>query len=509
MVLTMGYLKSIMQNMGQLSKQITPNTPMSNDEVSMTGLSYSTQQRPEDREAIYPNWFFSSRLGQPRGVDTRKLRKLAQSPWAQMVIRTFKKQIDTIKWEVVVEDEKDESDHTKDIKLCTEFFKNINDNQQVVNDLNSELVTDIAEIDAGCVNYVYSSDSYDIGDVPVYNAWGEIISTEIGLILKPLGQRTLKKMKAVDGSTMLKQVDIHKNLLNFWQYSFKHPRQNPTRFETGEINYILMTPRSYDVYGFSPMQSIQQVIELLIQGTRYNKDLYTNNAIPDILVSLPKLSKDQLRKLKRSWNNSYKGKPHQMGFINWAIDKLHKLNDNNRDLEWLEGQKWYFKLVFGAYGVSPTEAGFFENSNKSNDEGQARVTVRNALKPYLQKLEQLHTRKTISEILQRDDHGLKFKFFPKDHVLEQIEFDQSMQELDRGVITINEYRKVQGKDDVEWGDDPLKKPFDPAEDFANFGVGGNPMPPNQQSPKEVEDKNKLFKKSFEGFLNDRQSAANS
>jgi SPP1 gp7 family putative phage head morphogenesis protein len=242
----------------------------------------------------------------------------------------------------------------------------------------------------------------------------------------------------------------------------------------------------------------------LIQGTRYNKDLFTNNAIPDIIVSLPKVPKEKLLTLKRNWNRSYKGKPHQIGFVNWAIDKFYKLAGTNRDLEWLDGQKWYFKIVFGVFGVSPTEAGFFENSNKSNDDGQERVTVRNALKPFLHLLEKVHTIRTITEILQKEDHGLKFKFFPKDHTAEKIEFDQDMKELEIGAQTINEYRKKKGKDKVDWGDEPLRRPFNPAEGFANFaGEPGNPCPkkpednPDNPCPKDDDKKKDKFLKDLE------------
>ena len=116
----------------------------------------------------------------------------------------------------------------------------------------------------------------------------------------------------------------------------------------------------------------------------------------------------------------YKGKTHPVGFINWAIDAFHKLADSIRDIEWLDGQQWSFKIVFAVFGVSPTEAGFFENSNKSNDEGQERVTIRNALKPYLKVFETAITSRIITEILQREDHGLKFKYKPRDHTLEKI-----------------------------------------------------------------------------------------
>lgn len=491
----MAFFKDLINNLSYLSKRIIPGAPISSDELSLTQLNYSGIQDPADREAIYPQWFFSSRLGQPRQVDTQKIRNLAQSSWVQMVLNTFKRQIYTTEWDIVPEDPDDKIDHKADIKEIKDFLRHINDNHQTIDDVNSELITDIGEIDAGIINLVYTSDSYVIGEVPTYDAWGRVIGNEPGLVLKPLKQRQLLKAKAVDGSTMLKQVDIHKNLLNYWQYSFKHPRQNPTRFEKEEIVYLLMNMKSYSVYGFSAVQAIQQVLELLIQGTRYNKDLYVNNAIPDWLISLPKLNKDKLRKLKRTWNNKYKGRPHQIGFINWAVDKFLKLAESNRDLEWLDGQKWYFKIVFGVFGVSATEAGFFENANKSNDEGQARVTVRNAIKPYLTILENAITTRLIPEILQNEDSGLKFVYQPKDHALEQIEFEQDMKEIELGVMTINEYRLKVGREVKEWGDEPLRRPFNPMDSFSNFGG----MPPQNPNPKD-KDKDKKFRKNFEKFI---------
>lgn len=480
----MAFFKELMSNVNWMAKNQFSSKPVSNTEVGLTQISMQANNDPNFRETVYPQWFFSARLGQPRDIEISTIRKLSKSAWVQMVLSTFKKQISSIPWQVVKEDEEDETDRSEDIKKVTEFLNRINSDNQSVDDIHSESITDLGEIDAGCWNYVYSLESYEIGDIPVYDAHGRIESYEQGIRLKPFGQRELTKVKVVDGGTMLKQVDIHKNLLNYWQYSFKNPRQNPTRYERDEIQYLILNKRSYDVYGFSPVQAVQQVLELLIQGTRYNKDLYTNNAIPDYLVSLPNIELSKLKELKRRWNNSYKGKPHQVGFINWMIDKIQKLADSNRDLEWLDGQKWYFKLVFGIFGVSPTEAGFFENSNKSNDEGQEKVTVRNALKPYMKLLERAH-KKTIDEILQRTDHGLCFKFFPQDQQAEKIEFEQDMKQLEMGVITINEYRNKNGLDPVDWGDEPLRKPFDPSQSFFNFG--GNQSQPNPKEPPEEED----------------------
>lgn len=447
------------------------------------------------KEAVYPQWFFSARMGQPRQVNITEIRSLAKSPWVQMVLNTIKRELKTIPWDVVPEEEDDETDYSEKIKLVKNFLNNLNNNCDDITDITSETVTDIGEIDAGVWNKIYSIDSYDVGEIPVYDMYGKTIGTEQGLILKPFGQRTLKQIKTVDGGSMLKQVDIHKNLLRYYQYSFKHPRVNPTPFEPDEIEYFSNNPRPYNIYGFSPLQSVQQVIELLIQGTRYNKDLYMNNAIPDIIATLPKLPADDLKKLKRLWNNEYKGKPHQVGFINFPIESFEKLSTTNRDLEWLEGQRWYFRIVFAAFGVSPTEAGFFENANKSNDEGQSRVTVRSAIKPYLSLFEKRITRKIITEILQEENPGIKFKYLPKNHEEEMIEFTQEMQKIQMGVITINEYRTSVGQDPVPWGNVPLNQ---------GMGQPSNTSTDDTSDENNDESNSKLlnqeFKKKFERFL---------
>ncbi len=483
-----------------LKELVTGNTikAISNQEIGLEQLNFSGAYE-ESREAIYPQWFFSSKLGQPRGIDTIKIRGFSKSAWVQMVLNSFKKQIFSMEWDIIKEDVEDMTDRTDDINTVEKFLKNINKNKDDISDLNSELITDIGEIDSGCYNLIYSTDSYEIGQVPEYDAWGRQIGTYEDLMLKPLGQREIVGVKTTDSSSILKQVDIHKNLLNYWQYSFKHPRQNPTRFETDEIVYMLMNKKTYSVYGFSPVEAIQQILELLIQGTRYNKDIYTNNAIPDLLVSLPKVPLKELERLKNSWMTKYKGKTHPVGFINWAIDAFHKLADSNRDLEWLDGQQWYFKIVFAVFGVSPTEAGFFENSNKSNDEGQERVTIRNALKPYLKVFETAITSRIITEILQREDHGLKFKYKPRDHTLEKIEFDQDMTELDKATLTINEFRLKKGRKTVDWGDVPYERSPAQAINFTNLGGDNNPNKPdddnndaNENIPDDNKDKNKHF-----------------
>lgn len=415
----------------------------------------TSSQSVEGNLPVYPEWFFTARIGQPRSINVLEVRNFARSPWVQMVMNTQKREMSIIDWDIVPVDEDDNIDSLQeDIDKCKEYLQMINSDGETIDDLHSMLVTDLGEIDAGTLVNVFSDDSYEEVTEPVYDEQGREIDTTTRLKLKPLGGRTLLETRSADGSTFLKQVDIYRRLIAYYQYSFKNPRTNPKRFEPDEVIYYYMNKKSYTLYGFSPVQSVLQVIETLMQATRWNKDFFKNNAVPDGIISLPNASPEALQNFKRSWENTVKGKPHKLIWQN-SDAKFESFMKSARDMEWLEGQKWYFHLVFAAFGVSPVEAGFHENVNQGNQAGQERITVKNAIKPLLTLFENMINKRIIPEILQQEKPRIKFVYKPKEHVEEQIEFEQDTKLIEQGVLTINEYRKSKGWEPVEWGDVPM------------------------------------------------------
>lgn len=796
-----------------------------NKEIEGAGFAVDMENVRTDKLPVAPEWFFSARMGQPRDLNVGEVRSFAKSAWVQMVLNTMKKEVSIIDWEVVKEDDEEEQDFNVDIDKATAFFMRMNQEGDDVNDLYSEMITDIGEIDAGVLAKVYSANSYEMKQVPLLNDMGDVVGSEIKPVLKPLGQRELVQVRSADGSTFLKQVDVYRRLRAYYQYSFKNPRANPVRFEPDEIIYYQMNRRSYSIYGFclpwdavietdtgkeligevvsqkknvlvktyneekkkfeykrivnyhsrhyndrlykicladseqfycvrctkehpiltekgyvsaenltlkdkvivrgnilteeqksfilgsllgdsnlankkhrgypyyqvthaenqkyyidwiekslgnlklrrtdgthpsphyperiykhtslqsrvqpclhdirrftypefkkkitpewvdkltplsiaawmmddgsickiknkvsgfvfctdsysrdecnllveyfkkndvvakimcppstnknriwinrkelqkllgivkdyfiidynlnklwiakpleysydesgisipitkieltkkkgwqvfdievednhnfitnkiivhnSPVQSIQQVLEVLIQSTRWNKDYFKNNAIPAGIIGLPNANKESMTAFQKDWDAKVKGKPHRLLFHNTAAT-FSNFMSNSKDMEWLEGQKWYFHLVFAVFGVSPVEAGFHENVNQSNTAGQERVTVKNAIKPFL-KLNEKHMTKLISEILQKEDHGLVFRYKARDHAEEQIEHEQDMVEIDKGALTVNEFRRKNGRDPVEWGDTPgqgLDSQFGQEAQIDSNGNGG-------------------------------------
>lgn len=415
--------------------------------------SFSDTREKVEKLPVFPEWFFTARIGQPRSLNVVKIRTFSRSPWIQMVLNTIKKEVTNIEWEIIKKDTNDNTDYTQMIQDGTNFLNQLNSEMESFDDLSSMSITDLGEIDADVSVNVFSVDSYEYKDAPIIDDLGNIIGTEKRNVLKPFGQRKLIEVRPADSSTFLKQIDVYRRLQAYYQYSFKNPRTNPIRFEPAEVNYTLMNKKSYSIYGFSPVQAIQQVLELLIQSTRWNKEFYKNNAIPDGALTLPGADEASMKQFKREWFKEAKGKPHKMLFLN-VDSKFQNFGQSSRDMEWLEGQKWYHWLVFAMFGVSPVEAGFHENVSQGNTDGQERITVKNAIKPYLQLRERTANR-ILKEFFQTEELPIEFKYFPKDHTQEKIEHEQDMAKLDRGVITINEYRIEHGMDEVDWGSEPM------------------------------------------------------
>ena len=430
-----------------------------------------------------PFWFEHPLIGFPRrNFNSHEIRQYAKNPYVNMVVNAIKKQLSVIKWEVVASDEEDETDYTQIIDDVTTFLKYPNSNHDTFWDVWGPFIQDVLEMDAGTI-------------------WkGRNIGGD------------LTELYVYDASRFRMDVDKIGRINGYWQYALTIPDGRPKFFDKADMIYGQISRNTeYYPYGWSPLQSIQQEVEVLMQSTRYNKEFFINNAIPDGIV-VAKMDKDSLKRLKSTWESSIKGKAHKLLFLNNDAD-FKPMKVSNKDMDWKEMQKWYFHTVFGAYGLSPMEVGFYEDGNRATGESQERITIRNAIAPYMRLIEQKINREIIPDLTGNDD--VKFKFVPKDDVTEKLENEQIMAKLNANVYTINEVRKMEGKDPVEWGDKPMMMAMQ--EQSAELGMQSDDNSfANDTGKKKIEDKekdkdqkkddrdkaSKLYAKLFKGFMKD-------
>jgi HK97 family phage portal protein len=418
-------------------------------------------------------WFYAPQLGQPRGgTPVSVMRQFAQTPQVAMCIKTIIDEISGIPYSIVPKRGYDDS-FNEDIKLeIEEFLRYPNRNGESFTTIIKALLKDILEIDAGVIvktfsNYSkekqYSFTSYVAkdGEYPTVDIMAKALTTKA----------KLSEIYCRDAGTFVLNPNefgiLPEDKPAYFQYSWLNHSAKPLPFFKREIVYFNSTPRSNSPYGWSPIESLFMVLESLNNAVRFNKKSFEEYAIPDGALSVIGADKDALARFIQQWKNDVKGKPHKLVIFNEDM-KFTPFHQKNKDMEWLEGQKYYQRLVWAMYGVTPDELGFTETSNRSVGESQSRVFVRRAIKPFLQLLQTKITEDIIAEFYDGEiECEIKWDWI--DQELEKEEQLQKREDVKTGILTINEVRLDRGLDPVSWGDENPNQPQQ--QGFGGFDFG--------------------------------------
>jgi hypothetical protein len=464
-------------------------------------VSFTETASPEadtlNKAFVSSQYLYKPPYGYPRNVDIPTLRLLAKSPYVFMVTQTIIDEIASVEWDVVPKetDEPDavdgtepdvvpgEEDHASkktrllaQIKEVKDWFYNPNGNEESFDFLMRAAVRDILEVDAGVW-------------VKTFDHSGKFV-----------------QMFARDGGTFLKNPDIHGFMGNraeyvympsfdsetaqhnyyesflkvdaaYFQYGFV--AMMPIPFGRREIVYMMRNPRSDSIYGRSPLEILYNTLQTLIYGQNYNLDYYTNNNMPEGVISLLNADKQTIQSFRERLEPQYRF-TNDFGV---KVKKFFKIPITNTevnfvpfqlkpvDMQILEQQRWFCKLVWACFGVTASELGFTEDSNRATEFVQGKVFRRKTVRPLLN-LIQYHINTQIMSEFGYDD--LEFRFNDYD-IAEDLERHKLWEmQLNNNIRTINEVREDLGLDPKPGGDD-LKAP----NPFAAMGQP-NPNDPSQK-----------------------------
>ena len=473
-------LKGAASNFWSLNRSTYPNYLSSGENqyadrgVTLTDEAKVRTDTGYIKAFVSNDFLYKPPYGYPRYVDIPTIRALAKSPYVFMVTSTIIDEIGAIDWDIVPidrsEPDKDESeadiveDYTapkidiaqvKRIKEVKEFFNNPNGNAESFNFLIRAAVRDILEIDAGIW-------------VKVFNRAGKMV-----------------QLFARDGGTFLKNPDIHGYLGNrsayvpmpgqfedeeskkvfyantvvqsaaYFQYGWV--AMMPIPFGTREIVYMMRNSRSDSIYGRSAVEILQDVLQTLIYGSTYNLDYFVNNNMPDGVIQLLGANQEQMNAFRERFEQQFKTKDT---WGNWR-KIFHKFPISNSEVKFtpfalkpqemaiIEQQTWFTKLVWSCFGVTPSELGYTESSNRATEMVQSKVFKRKAIRPMLRILE-YHINTQIIPEFGYDDIEFKFNDYDVNEDLERHKLFEI--QLRSGVKTVNEVREELGLHAVEGGE---------------------------------------------------------
>lgn len=387
---------------------------------------------------------------------------------------TIQDEITSMNWDIVPKEGYEYDQVREEIEEVKEFMRHPNKNNETFSEILRAFIKDILELDAGVLTKVFSIDSYDM----------EQLEAKSGApMLKPIGERKFLELYARDGASFLKETDKFGFVLGYWQYSYQIPA-HPMWFNSDEICYCARNTRSMSPYGFAPMQALLDVVKSLHYSTLYNRRFFEESAIPDGVLSILNTNEAEMKNFTSEWQSSFKAQPHKFAVVNQDIKWL-PLTAMQKELEFLETQSWYYKMVISMFGLTPAELGLTEDVNKSTSATQAELSKRKGIRPIMKIIENAMNRSIMPEFMYE---GIEFQFIYDDPSEKNQRLTNFQMELSMGIKSVNEVREELGLEPVPWGEGQYQK----------YGVGqpGEEGEPGKQESNEYTEDRKREEGDF-------------
>ena len=261
----------------------------------------------------------------------------------------------------------------------------------------------------------------------------------------------------------------------------------PIPFGRREIVWLQKMVRTDDHYGYSPIQVLAKNLQMLLYQIESDLEYYNNNNVPKGIIGFEGSDSDEIDQFKTQWFENQRTKDE---FGNWKkimnkvpivnqIPKFERIEFSSSEMQIIEKQKWYTKMVWASLGVTSTELGYTEDSaGSANQIVQSKVFRKKAINPTLRLLESKYNTQIVPEFDYKTMMGnvevqkYVFKFMTEDLDEERSKAELNKLLIESGQVTINETRLEAGKDTVEWGDSPPRD-WQQAENVNNFGGFGD------------------------------------
>ena len=418
-------------------------------------------------KSYIPKFMFRPPFGYPRYVDLPGIRRLATMPYVEMCISTILDEVCSLPWDIVpkegMEDSPTLEEHKKQI---LDFYENPNTNKESFEKIRRKYLRDVLEVDAGVINKSFNKAGQMVeitarpGDMftknpDIYGFFteredfvdaGEIFSSD---------KVATSEMGNPEFTNFVTPTQAREDAAYF-QYGWNAAR--PVPFGKREIVWLERNARSDDLYGRSPIQNLADTIQTLIYAVEHNLEYFNDNSIPKGVLGLEGSDAAEILAFQEQWTEqqrvkdsagNWKKKFHTMPIVN-KTPSFTRFELTNAELELLEGQKWWAKMVWASFGVTSVELGYTEDAKGlANQIVQSNIFKKRAIYPLLRIEEYAHNHEIISEF-EFDDVEFKFLLFDVEEEKKKAELYQV--QLTAGYKSVNEIRLEEGMDEVEWGE---------------------------------------------------------
>ena len=405
------------------AKNIDANTGKVDTSTGNTAATWiQAQLHNQDIFKAYIPWYlYKPPYGYPRNVNPLELRQFAKNPYIFSVEKNVRDEVTNSAWDIKVKEEFKDNFSEDDRKQILHFFDNPNGNmRETWRTILTCWVVDLIEIgnfigvkifnkggnfsqlvarDAS--TFLINQDIYGMTSMRadfVRKPSSEVLTdnlptdfaSEYAKVSTAQGLENLNKKYNTDLTREGTYDAMYSENAAYFQYGWTAGAR-PVPFGNREVIWGEMNSRPDGIYPMSPIQVLWNTILTLQYGLEYNLDFYLNNNLPNGILFFEGATQEQAEAQRNQMSRIFmekdeygnKKKQHFRVPITSNKPEFVAMQMTSKEMEVIEQQKWFTKLVWMCFGLNDNEMGFIEDVNKSNGESQERAAVRKVTKPFL------------------------------------------------------------------------------------------------------------------------------
>jgi len=452
---------------GLLGEKADPKTSV------VTAFEETREGQPK---AYIPNFFYKPPFGYPRYKDLLYYRKLAASIYVDMCETAIIDEVCSIEWDIVAEDKSGNEvpGKEKEVEIVQSFFENPNTNPESWESVVRMMLPDLLELNSGIMVKVFNSFGKMVeivardGSAFTKNpdVYGMYTNRADLILMKDIYDADEESPYRAETGYPLLQGYITSDQARgegaYFQYGF-NTGARPVPFGKREIVWFEKKLRTDDLYGRSAMEVLAKTVQTLIYAVEHNLEYFSDNSIPPGVLGLDGMSTADIKAFAQQWTESqrksddlgnWKKVFHKLAMVN-KMPKFERLGFTNAELELIESQKWWSKMVWAAFGMTATELGFVEDAKGSaNQIVQSSIAKKRIIYPLLKIISYYVNTQIIPEF---GFEGIKYKYKIFDVDDETKKWGLYKLQTESALKTINEVRNTEGLDPVDWGEEPPNK----------------------------------------------------
>jgi len=401
-----------------------PAQPSTSD--PMMASPYAAEDRNVTYKSEFP-WLFEPERGVRWDFNPIELRNLGQeNTWVGMLIQSITKEISETPWTITkpvgqADLRKRASTHPEQRPVAKEFP-----------DATAEQIADFLQDpnpDHDWQDFIEMAmaDLLEIGSAAAVKAFPESAYDSDNQLIREADTLRPRAMMPSAPEVWTKGYQDKTGLVDaYWQFDRQRAPgsgqseggtagsrgfRTPIRFDTAEVAWTDMTPRTNRRYGMPPTLIVKDFLESVDLAVKQEQQYLSKGSIPSGAWVFEEWDRERVREWKDENEENIRGKPHKsLMFAGEGGDvRYEAMSMNFQELEFTERMKWYARVIASVFQVPTAVVGIEpERVNYNTFQGERENFEENTLGPYLQKLE----RWLNSELIRPhwgDDYHFEFK----------------------------------------------------------------------------------------------------